>query len=345
MFVRPKNLTICSFQHLLFRETMAGRQLHGGGWRVFNVATSQVPNTFVQCVYELNPVWQGSTSWKQFALDQTLGTSEGRKRLYEEKLMSNWMNQEEATVTLSHIGKTSISYCRFLVCNNQLIFCGGVEGTEVFNMSGEKIRMLTEEYTITAAVGKETFAAVMGESHKTITLWSTKGDMAQLHSFQLVECAGHGIQVMESNGAGDKFIINTRNNIIVIEMGETGEWENKTLATFSEPATHYMAGQGNWIAVASFPWKEDPAGATTVALWHQDKRFPDVILPICKRDGHEKFLTGITIESSMMMDCPKLVVSVDEVDDEECSSNSLGNDGVQYGAQQDCRRKDQLGPD
>ena len=237
------------------------------------------------------------------------------------------MNQEEVTTTLSQIGKTSIAYCRFLVCNDQLIFCGGQGGTEVFNMSGEKIKILTKEYTVRAAVGKETFAAVMGQSTNTITMWSTKGDMAPLHSFQLAEGTyGRSIKVVAgtSNGAGDKVIINTwapslGNNIIVTEMGEAGagEWNSKTLATFSEPATHYIAGQGNWIVIASFLWGKDSTDAIPVALWLRDKRLPDVTLPIPKRDGHRKILTGISIQSTI--EGPKLVIIVDEVDDGECT--------------------------
>ena len=40
-------------------------------------------------------VWQASTPWNQFTLDQTLGTDEGRRKLYEGKVLDNWMKEEE----------------------------------------------------------------------------------------------------------------------------------------------------------------------------------------------------------------------------------------------------------
>ena len=158
---------------------MAGRQLHGGGQRIYNSATSQVTFLTNACK-SLNQqfVWQACTSWKRFILDQTLGTREGRRRLYEEKLVANWTKGEESTATLAHVGTTGVTYCRFLVCNDWLIFCGGIVGTEVFNISGKKLRILTKEETAAAAVGKETFGAVVGQGSKRVTLWSTRGEMA-----------------------------------------------------------------------------------------------------------------------------------------------------------------------
>ena len=50
-----------------------------------------------------------------------------------------------------------------------------------------------------------------------------------------------------------------------------------------------------------------------MAFWHEDKRLPDANLPITKRDGHTKYLRGITIE--LTTDSPKLVVSLQEYKD------------------------------
>ena len=165
-----------------------------------------------------------------------------------------------------------------------------------------------------------------------------QGGDGQLHSFQLAEGIGKGIRVVKKV-AGEQVIVNTwrsrsGNNIIATEMGAEGLWENKILASFSEPATLYIAGEGNWVAIASIPWEDDSSSEIIVALWHLEERLPGVILPIANvKDGHQKFLTGIIIESAKEGPKLKLVITLDEVDE-------LGNDG----AQQDCRGKRQLGP-
>ena len=40
-------------------------------------------------------VWQASTPWNQFTLDETLGTNEGRRNFYEGKVLENWMRVRE----------------------------------------------------------------------------------------------------------------------------------------------------------------------------------------------------------------------------------------------------------
>ena len=220
----------------------------------------------------------------------------------------------------------------FIVCNDQHIFCDGARGTEVFDMSGKRVRTLGEEPMRMVAVGKEILAAATGIS--TIGVWSTSGEMEKLHNLQLEDFGDMRSKVVvvdKMPGSSNKVIILTFADInditmalvTVTEMGENGRWKDKILAKYPVMDIDYdrlppvVAGRGDWIATASTkmivepdePWNEAEY-ELRVALWREDKRLPDVILQIVL-PGLTKRLTGISIEHTM--EGFKLVISMENI--------------------------------
>ena len=216
------------------------------------------------------------------------------------------------------------------VCNDQHIFFYGFGGTQVFNLSGKWVKNLGKDPLGMVAVGTEILAGLIGEP--TLRVWSTSGDMEQLHDLQLADFGVSCVVVVgkmaeASNAVQNKVIIMTTSSMIVTEMGEDERWKDKILASFPDmylhvdaygysgrpfPRPEVVAGRGDWIATASMDCCYGGCGGyadeITVTLWHEDKRLPDVILDIFSKDS--KRLTGISIESTM--EGLKLVISLEE---------------------------------
>ena len=274
---------------------------------------------------------QACNSWKQFISDETWGTREGRAKLFQDKLLQNWMNDD---ATLTRVGAPMDDVgVEFFVCNDQHIFCdGGDGGTNVFDMSGKRVRTLGEDEgpISMVAVGKEILAAATGRS--TIGVWSTSGEMEKLHHLQLEDFGVDSkvVVVDKMPGSSNKVIILTFAEInditmalmtvTVTEMGENGRWKDKILAKYPVMDTRspgypvmdkkiVVAGRGDWIATASMKTISEGEYELTVALWREDKRLPDVILHIASPGA--KLLTGISIEHTM--EGFKLVISMKDI--------------------------------
>ena len=124
---------------------------------------------------------QACSSWKQFTYDETWGTGEGRANLVQDKFIENWMNED---AKLTRVDQLFVYGDKSFVCNDQHIFFYGFGGTQVFNLSGKWVKNLGKDPLGMVAVGTEILAGLIGEP--TLRVWSTSGDMEQLHDLQLL---------------------------------------------------------------------------------------------------------------------------------------------------------------
>ena len=166
---------------------MVSRLLHSGVQRVCAMHCASATKVKL-LLNALDPmriyfVCQACNSWKQFTYDETWGTGEGRAKLVQDKLLENWMNDEAKLTQIDQLfGYADMSF----VCNDQhIFFYGDGRKTSVFDMSGKWVKNLGKDPVLQAAVGKEILAALTGKS--TIIVWSTSGDMEQLHDLQLTD--------------------------------------------------------------------------------------------------------------------------------------------------------------
>ena len=224
---------------------------------------------------------------------------------------------------------------KFFVCNDWHIFCDGSGGTEVFDMSGKWVKTLGEEHMSMVTVGKDILAAATSRS--TIGVWSTRGEMEQLHDLQLKDFGvfrhmlAKVVVVDKMTGTSNKVIILTLSDVndiaiasmIVTEMGEDGRWKDKILANFPvmdreididghDCLPPVVAGRGDWIARAFIEDEmiNDDVVYIRVAFWREDKRLPDVDLFYVSPDNClNNRLTGISIEHTI--EGLKLVISLE----------------------------------
>ena len=294
---------------------MVSRLLRDGGGRVF----------FASTLHKLNPrdlkacrlvCWE----WNVFVRDEVWGSKAGRAKL-EGKLVARWMNSD---ATFTKIGEAR-GPVYFIFCDDQHVFCGqdnDPNGDEpgtigVYTLAGEWVRNLDQEIRLDGliAVGEGIIAAVTGEN--VVTVWSTRGDMRQLHALDLGDFDVEEIHVIgstrgeESQSPGSKVAVLTHGNLsdsnkaeqgsnnvslVVTEMNEAKRWEDRILTSFHIPGskskTYRFAGQGKWIAVA---W-HDETHQTTLALWYGDEKLPDAIIPT----PDSGFTTGFTLETQMV---------------------------------------------
>ena len=294
---------------------LVSRLLRDGGGRVF----------FASTLHKLKPrdlkacrlvCWE----WNVFVRDEVWGSKAGRAKL-EGKLVARWMNSD---ATFTKIGEAR-GPVYSIFCDDQHVFCGqdnDPNGDEpgtigVYTLAGEWVRNLDQEIRLDGliAVGEGIIAAVTGEN--VVTVWSTRGDMRQLHALDLGDFDVEEIHVIgrtrgeESQSPGSKVAVLTHGNLsdsnkaeqgsnnvslVVTEMNEAKRWEDRILTSFHIPGskskTYRFAGQGKWIAVA---W-HDETHQTTLALWHGDEKLPDAIIPT----PDSGFTTGFTLETQIV---------------------------------------------
>ena len=154
-----------------------------------------------------------SKFWNQLVKDEVWGSEPGRKGLTA-RMRHRWVNFEPSMDQLGRAKEKVMS----LFCNDKHIFCGQGSGlVRVYLVaSGEYVRdlvprepnpdMRIRSYTLVAG-GKEVVAAVTWDMF--VTVWSTKGDMDWVASYQY-QCEGCQKRPCNCSARGDGTIEDIR---------------------------------------------------------------------------------------------------------------------------------------
>ena len=187
-------------------------------------------------------------------MEEVWKSKPGREKL-EARLVQRWMTIDPE---VKQIGETRCEV-RSLYANNKHVFCGQTDGViAVFTLEGQWVRDLNlpgGNSDLWRIVGGENILAAVawGCPNVAVTVWSTSKEMEQLHSLNIVDGRP------QVTCLDDKVAILVRKNVdlsslVVLERGQEGTWEDKTLGSFSSGIDDWeqskMAGEGNLMAVA-----------------------------------------------------------------------------------------------
>ena len=254
---------------------------HGGG-RSF----------FASCLLCLNPEQLKAcrlvnSAWAKFILDEVWKTSKGRKRL-EEKLVERWKTADPMAVELAQMRETVYR----LSCNDAYAFCGLDSGkVAVYRLTtGQWVRDLmgTGLGCLTRVSCSKTLV-VAAQSSATVTVWSSKGKMEQLYSFNATNhtCQDVTCQHGDRRGIEDLKVVGSKIALLVVDGSGTatrslvvirkGEniWEDWTLACFGDSGI-FLAADKDWLSIT-----KSRLSSKRTTLWQDDTFRKDIDLPGC----------------------------------------------------------------
>ena len=260
---------------------------------------------FVSCLLHLSPedlkaCRLVNKTWNKVIKERVWGSKRARKRL-EQKLLDRWKTTNPETARLSTVprGITAIS------TNSSHIFCGLQDGkVKVFRLTdGQWVRDLEsgeEDFKVERICGGESIVAAGWLA--VVTIWSSKEEMGQLHSFDVRNHDGlEGGVVWNIIVSRNKVVLllrdqwSTHQLVVIQEFGHN--WENKILEPIFTPIWNKVAVDKDWLAVKG--WEESGQNILKVKLWKEEMFQKDIELPGVMVDGYK--VNDVVLESPFLI--------------------------------------------
>ena len=235
--------------------------------------------------------------WDAFIKSNDFWKSKNVRKELSQKLLQRWKTAEPTTKRLAEVGQEIES----IYCNETNVFCGMGNKVNVYDLASGK---LSRELVVPGDVqclavvgGKGIVAALMGlrvyrPPHR-VTIWSSTGDMDQLHFFnsENFHCPNdscgfinsYGVRRIEVFGTNKVAMLSrhlsTKASLVVLEKGGR-TWrrvDTKVLGCWDSPSSVFqLAIDGDWLAVVDLCMR----GATCkVKLWGGSEKCQDIVIP------------------------------------------------------------------
>ena len=124
----------------------------------------------------------------------------GMRKKLEKKLVRRWKTENPTVVELGQTREEVSS----IFCNDRHVFCGQHNGSVgVYQLDGQWVRDLTPTERMEGQLfmaGSDGVLAAWSTGGDVLTVWATKGQMEELHSFQAIKClskvdSDHGVHL------------------------------------------------------------------------------------------------------------------------------------------------------